>query len=76
MIKARIHLIVAMPEAEPFSFRTDVLCLTRDPQWVHDEALGCLTRALIAIKQPAHKVRILSHSIEWVPTLRDSTEAK
>lgn len=74
VIKARVHLIVSLPERDPFSFRTDVLCLTRDPEWAVSEATGCAVRALLAIKQRAHQMKIISSSVEWVPTLRDKAE--
>ena len=69
-LKARVHLVLTLPEQDPFSYRTDVLALTRDPQWVYDEALGCAIRSLLAVKQPAHRVKVELCSIEWVPTGR------
>ena len=71
LIKARVHLIVAVKGDDPFSFRTDVLALCRDPEWIYGEALGCVVRALLAVKMPAHHLRVLNHSIEWVPSLRE-----
>ena len=79
MIKARVHMIVSLPETDAFSFRTDVLTLTRDAEGVYKAALDCVMRQLLYIRAPAHQAKILSHVIEWVPSLRDvrdQTEAQ
>jgi hypothetical protein len=39
MIKARIHMIVILQEGRPFSFRTDVLVPTKDPESAYDQAV-------------------------------------
>ena len=70
MIKARVHLICTLPGEEPFSYQTDILALTRDPQWVYGEAIGHVIKALLEIKKPAHRINITAHTIEWVPTLK------
>jgi hypothetical protein len=66
--------MVRVGEETPFSFRTDVLTLTRDPQWVYDEALGAAIRSLLAVKQPAHHARVLNHTIEWIPLIRSDSD--
>lgn len=72
MIKARVHLILFLQEHDPTSFRTDVLALTRDAQWVFDQAVEAANRAVTAIGLPvAHQISL--GSIEWVPTLRERT---
>jgi len=65
-LKARVHLILHMPEQDPYSFRTDVLTLTRDPEWVYRQALDTAVRSLLAVGEEAHRVKVETRSIEWV----------
>jgi len=69
VIKARVTLILFLQEHDPVSFRTDVLALTREPQWVFDQAVETANRALDALTQPRpHQIEL--GSIEWVATLK------
>lgn len=72
MLKAHVHLIVKIGEETPFSYRTDVLTLTRDTQWVYDQSVAQVRLNLTAVQQPTDCLRVCSYSVEWVPTLRDA----
>jgi hypothetical protein len=68
LLKARVHLIVSTSGDTPFSYRAEILALTRDPQWVYSQATVVLHQNLSACGVLPWDIKILSNpSIEWVP---------
>lgn len=65
LLRARVHLIVAIEGRDPFSVRTDVLTVVKDPDWAHAQANQHVRYALEACGiRDAYDVRPLS--LEWL----------
>lgn len=73
-LKARISLIVSVAGDNPFTYRVDVLALTRDPQWAFGQATYHLHIALRPLGASPRDIKILSHTIDWISLRRPRTE--